>query len=79
MALGSILLGLCVPMRGSLAPEKRFAGKLITSVIGYRQVLKIKGFTAYCILYALAMTDLFAYISTTPFIVQDIYRFSELQ
>ena len=79
LVLGSILFGMCVPLRESLAPEKRFAGKLMTSVRGYRQVLKIKGFTSYCIVYALAMAALFAYISATPFIVQDIYGFSELQ
>lgn len=46
---------------------------------GYREVMHIKGFVAYSIVYALAMAALFAYISATPFIVQDVFGFSELQ
>lgn len=79
LVLGILLLGLCFPLSESLSPEKRFHGKLMASVKGYRKVLKIKGFTAYSIVYALAMAALFAYISATPFIVQDLFGFSELQ
>lgn len=51
----------------------------MASVKGYKNVSKVKGFTSYSIVYALAMAALFAYISATPFIVQDIFGFSELQ
>lgn len=79
LVLGIVLLGLCFPLNESLSPGKRFSGRLTASVKGYKMVLKIKGFTVYSIVYALAMAALFAYISATPFIVQDMFGFSELQ
>lgn len=79
LILGIILLFLCIPLQESLAVNKRFSGKLMASVIGYKEVLKVNGFASYSIVYALAMGALFAYISATPFIVQDIFGFSELQ
>lgn len=77
--LGIVLLGLCIPLQESLPQANRFSGKLKASVKGYKEVSEIKGFTAYSIVYALAMAALFAYISATPFIVQDIFGFSELK
>lgn len=79
LILGIILLGLCIPLQESLPLTKRFSGKLMASVKGYKKVSEIKGFTSYSIVYALAMAALFAYISATPFIVQEIFGFSELQ
>lgn len=79
LALGIVLLAMCLPLRESLASEKRFRGKLISSTKGYGGVLKIKNFASYSMVYALAMAALFAYISATPFIVQDLFGFSELQ
>lgn len=79
LILGVVLLGLCIPLRESLPFTRRFSGKLMASVKGYRKVSGIKGFTSYCLVYAFAMAALFAYISATPFIVQDIFGFSELQ
>lgn len=79
LILGVILLGLCIPLEESLAATKRFSGKLMASMKGYKEVMRIKGFAAYSIVYALAMAALFAYISATPFIVQDVFGFSELQ
>ena len=77
--LGILLLGLSLPLQESLEKGKRFSGKLITSVKGYKNVLKINGFASYSIIYALAMAALFSYISATPFIVQNLFGFSELQ
>lgn len=79
LLLGIVLLGMCVPLRESLAPRKRFTGLLFASLRGYGDVMCIKGFIPYSIVYAMAMAALFAYISATPFIVQEIYGFSELQ
>lgn len=79
LILGIVLLGMCVPLRESLMPDRRFAGKLMASVKGYSEVVKIKGFISYSLVYALAMAALFAYISATPFVVQDVFGFSELQ
>lgn len=79
LALGIILIVMCFPLRESLGPDSRFKGGLAASMKGYATVLRVKGFGAYCLVYALAMATLFAYISSTPFIVQKIYGFSELQ
>ena len=77
--LGIILLAMCIPLQESLDRQKRFTGKLIASIKGYKEVLKIKGFASFSIVYALAMASLFAYISATPFIVQEIFGFTDLQ
>lgn len=63
----------------SLPSDRRFPGKLMASANGYRQVLGVRGFASYSISYAMSMAALFAYISATPFIVQDIFGFSEVQ
>lgn len=77
--LGIILLGMAFPLQESLGRKKRFSGRLTASFTGYKEVMRIKGFASYSIVYALAMATLFAYISATPFIVQDLFGFSELQ
>lgn len=79
LVLGVILLGMSLPLRESLIPERRFSGKLLASVAGYRAVLDVRGFLSYSMAYAMAMAALFAYISATPFIVQEVFGFSELQ
>lgn len=78
LALGFILLALCWALHESLGREKRFTG-IVTSVRGYKIVLGVKGFPAYSLMYAMAMAALFAYISATPFIVQEVFGYSELQ
>lgn len=79
LVLGVVLLGMCLPLKESLPHERRFSGRLVASLKGYDEVMRIKGFTAFSIVYALAMAALFAYISATPFVVQDVFGFSELQ
>lgn len=79
LVLGVILLVMSLPLRESLIPERRFSGKILASVAGYRAVLDVRGFLAYSMAYAMAMAALFAYISATPFIVQEVFGFSELQ
>lgn len=79
LVLGIVLLVSCHQLRESLPLSRRFKGNLISSLRGYKIVTNIKGFIAYSMVYALGMAALFAYISATPFIVQSIYGFSELQ
>lgn len=66
-------------LKESLGKANRFKGSLAASLKGYATVLKVKGFGAYCFVYALSMAALFAYISSTPFIVQKVFGFSELE
>ncbi len=78
LGLGIILASLCIPLKESLEKSKRLDGNLAKALKGYAVVLHVKGFVRYCILYALAMAALFAYISSTSFIVQDVYGLSTL-
>lgn len=79
LILGIILLGMSFPLQESLERSRRFSGRLIASVKGYREVMGVKGFASYSFIYAMAMAALFAYISATPFIVQNLFGFSEVQ
>lgn len=79
LALGIILTVMSLALKESLGKANRFKGSLTASLRGYATVLTVKGFGAYSFVYALSMAALFAYISSTPFIVQKVYGFSELQ
>lgn len=79
LILGLLLLLMGAKLRESLPRRRRFTGSLISSVRGYGTVFRIKGFMAWSLVYSLGMAALFAYIAATPFVVQSVYRFSELQ
>lgn len=79
LALGVFLIVMSFALKESLEKADRFKGSLAALLKGYATVLRIKGFGAYSLVYALSMSALFAYISSTPFIVQKVYGFSELQ
>lgn len=79
LALGIMLTVLCFALKESLEKSNRFKGRLTASLQGYATVLRVQGFGTYSFVYALAMAALFAYISSTPFIVQEVYGFSKLQ
>lgn len=79
LVLGVVLTFMCFALKESLEKSNRFKGKLAASLKGYATVLRVQGFGTYSLVYALAMAALFVYISSTPFIVQKIYGFSELQ
>lgn len=79
LALGVFLTVMSFALKESLEKADRFKGSLAASLKGYATVLRVKGFGAYSLVYALSMAALFAYISSTPFIVQKVYGFSELQ
>lgn len=78
-ALGALLVIMSFALKESLEKNDRFKGSLAASLKGYATVLRVKGFGAYSLVYALSMAALFSYISSTPFIVQTVYGFSELQ
>lgn len=78
LAFGGLTV-MSAALKESLGKANRFKGSLAASLKGYATVLKVKGFGAYCFVYALSMAALFAYISSTPFIVQKVFGFSELE
>lgn len=79
LVLGVFLTVMSFALKESLVKANRFKGSLAASLKGYTTVLKVKGFGVYSLVYALSMAALFAYISSSPFIVQKVYGFSELQ
>ena len=76
--IGVALLLMCLLFRESLPVEKRYAGKVIGLLKSFPQLLRLKYFVAYTILYAFANGILFSYISSASFIIQNEFGFSEL-
>ncbi|MGM9842253.1 MAG: multidrug effflux MFS transporter [Candidatus Limisoma sp.] len=79
LSVGVLLTFMSFVLRESLDKCNRFKGSLVASMKGYATVLRVKGFGAYCLVYAFSMAALFSYISSTPFIVQTVYGFSALE
>ncbi|POX37613.1 Bcr/CflA family drug resistance efflux transporter [Streptomyces sp. Ru73] len=57
----------------TLPPERRHAGGLGAALRTMRGLLADRVFTGYLLVAAFAFAALFAYISASPFVVQDIY------
>ncbi|MFE0188829.1 Bcr/CflA family multidrug efflux MFS transporter [Streptomyces sp. NPDC059008] len=57
----------------TLAPERRHPGGLGQTLRTMRDLLADRGFTGYLLAGAFAFAALFAYISASPFVVQEIY------
>lgn len=73
----SILLVAVVTGLGeTLPPERRQNGELLTVLATFRRLLTDRGFVAYALSCGLAFAAMFAYISGSPFVIQDIYGLS---
>lgn len=79
LGLGIVLFLLSLPFGESLAKQNRHSGTVLDFLRNYKLTLRIPGVLRYSLIYAMSMAALFAYISATPFIVQSIFGFSELQ
>ncbi|MBX5450902.1 Bcr/CflA family multidrug efflux MFS transporter [Thermogemmatispora sp.] len=60
----------------SLPPERRQSGKLGTTLGTFRRLLTDKAFLSYALSCGLSAAAMFAYISGSPFVTQDIYGLS---
>lgn len=78
LLLGIVLLLRCSGLRESLAPERRTAGSAFSSFRTFVPLLKKRTFMDYVIIQALILGTVFAYISSSPFILQEHYRLSPL-
>lgn len=76
--LGVVLLLACFKLRESLSEDNKFRGKILSTFVGYKYLIKNNRFVVNVLLYAFAMSILFSYISSAPFIVQEHYGYSEL-
>jgi DHA1 family bicyclomycin/chloramphenicol resistance-like MFS transporter len=73
----SILLVAVVTYLGeTLPPERRQNGELLTVLATFRRLLTDRGFVGYALSCGLAFAAMFAYISGSPFVIQDIYGLS---
>ena len=79
LAIGLILLGFSVPFVESLSADKRVSGSLAASYKKFIDLMKIRGFMWCILIFALTSGILFSYIPSAPFIVQNIFQYSDTQ
>ncbi|MDO5296697.1 MAG: multidrug effflux MFS transporter [bacterium] len=78
LALGFILLLLCLLFKESLPPERRSTQRWFAVFSMYKQVLQRKRFVFYVLQYAAANGILFGNVASSPFMVQEHYGCSAL-
>ncbi|PYF06444.1 Bcr/CflA family multidrug efflux MFS transporter [Ureibacillus chungkukjangi] len=71
-----ILLGVIFKLTESLPFEKRQTGGIKQTVSSMGMMLKDRVFMGYCLASGFVFTGMFAYISGSPFVLQDIYGIS---
>lgn len=72
-----IVLVMAWIVKESLPADRRVTGSLLTSMKGYGTLFKSSPFMTHVMLKASALGLLFAYISSSPFILQDHYGMSQ--
>lgn len=72
-----IIILLSFRMKESLSPDRRSTGSLFHSVSGYRNLLRNRPFMIHTCLKGAALGLLFAYISSSPFILQRDYGLTQ--
>ncbi|WP_404427647.1 Bcr/CflA family multidrug efflux MFS transporter [Ureibacillus chungkukjangi] len=71
-----ILLGVIFKLKESLPFEKRQTGGIKQTVLSMGMMLKDRVFMGYCLASGFVFAGMFAYISGSPFVLQDIYGIS---
>lgn len=72
-----IVLALSPRLKESLPAERRTSGSLLSSFGGFKVLLKNKPFIIHCSFKGISLGMLFAYISASPFILQNHYGYSQ--
>lgn len=78
LLIGAVLAALCSQVRESLPVARRSAHGLLAAFAAYGKVLRNPKYIAFLAAYASSMLVLFAYISASPFILQQAYGLSPL-
>lgn len=73
-----LLIVICFFFKESLPSDKRAKGPLLQVFKEYLPLFKNKQFMTHVMLKGVALGLLFAYTSSAPFIIQDVYHFSQL-
>jgi DHA1 family bicyclomycin/chloramphenicol resistance-like MFS transporter len=75
--LGALLLAVSAArLSETLAPERRRTGGLRDTLATFARLARDRRFTGYALSLALGFAAMFAYISGSPFVLQDIYGLS---
>lgn len=74
----AVLIVICFFFKESLPPDRREKGKLIDVFKEYVPLLRNRQFMTHVMLKGVALGLLFAYTSSAPFIIQDVYHYSQL-
>lgn len=69
----AMFFGVMFGVPESLPQENRSSGGLITTLQAFKELLKDRVFIGYALTQAFIMTSMFAYISGSPFVIQNIY------
>ncbi len=78
-AFSVLLLILCFHLKESLPPSRRFAGSLLDTFGNYRSLLTNRRFMIHVMLKDTALGLLFAYIASSPFIIQTHFGYTPTQ
>jgi DHA1 family bicyclomycin/chloramphenicol resistance-like MFS transporter len=75
--LGVVLLACSAVLTGeTLAPADRESGELMSIIRVFGRLIRDRGYSAYAASFALSFAALFAYISGSSFVLEDIYGLS---
>lgn len=77
--LGVILIGLTLPFSESLEIQHRSKGQLVKNYGNFMLLLRNGQFMKCILIFAVTNGLLFSYISSAPFIVQNVYGYSDTQ
>ena len=76
--LGVLLLLLCLRLKEPLPPERRIDVPAFSSFRTFLPLFKKRRFMGYVFIQAFVFGMIFAYISSSPFVLQEHYRLSPL-
>jgi len=71
-----LLLAAATGLRETLPPDRRQSGGIRATIMTFRKLLASRSFVGYALSCGLAFAAMFAYISGSPFVLQDIYGLS---
>ncbi|MCM1076621.1 MAG: multidrug effflux MFS transporter [Bacteroides sp.] len=77
--IGVAILAMCLIFRESLTKDGRYKGSVVSLLRNFPEILRLKYYVIYTVMYMFACGVLFSYISSASFIVQGHFGYSELQ
>lgn len=79
LGIGVVITAMVIPVKKTLPKDAREQGSnSLRSFEGFILVCKVPNFTAFTTVFGLSMGALFAYISSTPFILQNEFGLSRI-